>query len=42
MFHFVESLKASKARLHKSGDWNDALYPIGNGIKQAIEKARRR
>ena len=26
----------------KDGDWNDALYPIGNGIKQAIEKARRR
>ncbi|MBV8901845.1 MAG: hypothetical protein JOY92_17225 [Verrucomicrobia bacterium] len=24
------------------GDWNDALYPIGNGIKQAIEKVRRR
>jgi hypothetical protein len=19
----------------KDGDWNDALYPIGNGIKQA-------
>jgi hypothetical protein len=26
----------------KEGDWNDALYPIGNGIKQAIEKARLR
>jgi hypothetical protein len=26
----------------KDGDWNDALYPIGNGIKQAIEKARLR
>ena len=26
----------------KDGDWNDALYPIGNGIKQAIEKARGR
>jgi hypothetical protein len=26
----------------KDGDWNDALYPIGNGVKQAIEKARRR
>jgi hypothetical protein len=26
----------------KEGDWNDALYPIGNGIKQAIEKVRRR
>jgi hypothetical protein len=24
----------------KDGDWNDALHPIGNGIKQAIEKAR--
>ena len=24
------------------GDWNDALYPIGNGIKQAVEKARAR
>lgn len=24
------------------GDWRDALYSIGNGIKQAIEKARRR
>jgi len=22
------------------GDWNDALYPIGNGLKQAIEKVR--
>ena len=26
----------------RDGDWNDALYPIGNGIKQAIEKARLR
>ena len=26
----------------KDGDWNDALYPIGNGIKQAIDKARLR
>jgi len=26
----------------KDGDWRDALYPIGNGIKQAIEKARLR
>lgn len=24
------------------GGWNDALYPIGNGLKQAIEKARAR
>jgi hypothetical protein len=24
------------------GDWNDALYPIGNGIKQAIDKVRAR
>jgi hypothetical protein len=24
------------------GDWNDALYPIGNGLGQAIEKARLR
>jgi len=24
------------------GDWNDALYPIGNGLKQAIDKARAR
>ena len=24
----------------RDGDWNDALHPIGNGIKQAIEKAR--
>jgi hypothetical protein len=23
-------------------DWNEALYPIGNGVKQAIEKARLR
>ncbi len=23
----------------KDGDWRDALYPIGNGVKQAIEKA---
>jgi hypothetical protein len=22
--------------------WNDALYPIGKGVKQAIEKARLR
>ena len=26
----------------KDGDWNDALYPIGNGLKEAIEKARAR
>ena len=26
----------------KGGDWRDALYPIGNGVKQAIEKARLR
>jgi hypothetical protein len=26
----------------KEGDWRDALYPIGNGVKQAIEKARLR
>jgi hypothetical protein len=26
----------------KDGDWRDALYPIGNGVKQAIEKARLR
>jgi hypothetical protein len=26
----------------KDGDWNDALYPIGEGVKQAIEKARLR
>jgi hypothetical protein len=26
----------------KDGDWNDALYPIGKGVKQAIKKARRR
>jgi hypothetical protein len=26
----------------QDGDWNDALYPIGNGIKQAIEKVRSR
>jgi hypothetical protein len=24
------------------GDWNDALYPIGKGVKEAIEKARLR
>ena len=23
----------------KEGDWRDALYPIGNGLKQAIENA---
>jgi TIR domain len=26
----------------EGGDWNDALYPIGNGIKQAIDKVRAR
>jgi hypothetical protein len=26
----------------RDGDWNDALYPIGKGVKQAIEKARHR
>jgi hypothetical protein len=26
----------------RDGDWNDALYPIGNGIKQAIEKVQLR
>jgi len=26
----------------KDGDWNDALYPIGNGIKQTIEKVSHR
>ncbi len=26
----------------KDGDWNDALFPIGNGLKEAIEKARKR
>jgi hypothetical protein len=26
----------------KDGDWNDALYLIGKGVKHAIEKARRR
>jgi hypothetical protein len=26
----------------QGGDWNDALYPIGNGLKQAIENARAR
>lgn len=26
----------------KNGDWNDALYPIGKGINQAMEKARLR
>lgn len=26
----------------EGGDWNDALYPIGNGLKQAIEKVRAR
>jgi hypothetical protein len=24
----------------RDGDWNDAPHPIGNGIKQAIEKVR--
>ncbi len=24
------------------GDWNDALFPIGNGLKQAIDKVRAR
>ena len=24
------------------GDWNDALYPIGQGLKQAIDKVRAR
>ena len=23
----------------EAGDWNDALFPIGNGLKQAIDKA---
>jgi hypothetical protein len=26
----------------REGDWRDALYPIGNGVKQAIEKVRLR
>jgi hypothetical protein len=26
----------------RDGDWNDALHPIGEGVKQAIEKARLR
>ena len=26
--------------IEKDGDWNDALPLIGNGIEQAIEKAR--
>ena len=26
----------------KGGAWQDALYPIGNGLKEAIEKARAR
>jgi len=26
----------------KDGDWQDALFPIGKGVKQAIEKARLR
>jgi len=26
----------------KEGNWRDALYPIGNDLKQAIEKARLR
>lgn len=26
----------------EDGDWNDALYPIGQGLKQAIDKARAR
>jgi len=26
----------------EGGDWNDALYPIGNGLKQAIERVRAR
>ena len=26
----------------KDGDWNDALYPIGEGLKQAIKKVRTR
>ena len=26
----------------KGGDWRDALYPIGIGIKRAIEKVRLR
>jgi hypothetical protein len=28
--------------LEKDGDWNDALHPIGEGVKQAVEKARLR
>ena len=27
-------------RAEKDGDWNDAFYPIGNGLKEAIEKVR--
>jgi hypothetical protein len=26
----------------RDGDRNDALYPIGNGVKQAIERPRQR
>ena len=26
----------------KDGDWRDALYPIGTGLKEAIEKVRAR
>ena len=27
---------------HDGGEWRDAFYPIGNGLKQAIDKARAR
>ncbi len=40
-FHpLLEHKKSWRQYEQEGGDWNDALYPIGNGLKQAIEKVR--
>jgi hypothetical protein len=43
-FNLILCPKWGKSRrdFEKDGDWNDALYPIGKGVKQAIEKVRLR